>query len=196
MVKPIYTCKDATELLNYAGHILKKMTENASMFPDPVPSMAAFETSLNDYREAYAEAMHRDMRAVVIKGQKGKELKTAVYRLSHYVDAAIILAAGYRPSQSTKVSVGRTPKATGTKVKNMEVGSGVTRISVDPWKQARLYQYDYRRKGTEEWSSILKSSSMLELDGLVKLQEYEFRVSYLGRDAVPNFSDIVTALVV
>lgn len=202
MVKPIYTCKDATELLNYAGHILKKMTENASLFPDPIPTMMVFEKNLNDYREAYAEATHRDMRAVVIKGQKGKELKAAVYRLSHYVDAvalgdaAIILAAGYRPSQSTKVSVGRTPKATGTKVKNMEVGSGVIRISVDPWKQARLYQYDYRRKGTEEWSSILKSSSMLVLDGLVKLQEYEFRVTYLGRDTTPNFSDIVTALVV
>ncbi|WP_164112802.1 MULTISPECIES: hypothetical protein [Sphingobacterium] len=202
MIKPNYKSKDATELLNYAEHIFKKMTENASMFVDPVPSLSVLETSLSNYRAAYVEATHRDMRAVVLKGQKGKDLHQVVYRLSHYVDAqaqgdpSIILAAGYRPSKSTQNRSGRTPKATGVTVLNQEVGSGIIRIRVVPWKHARLYQYDYRLKGTDEWSSVLNSNSVLEMDGLMKLQEYEFRVSYLGRDTTPNFSDIVTGLVV
>ncbi|MDR2281624.1 MAG: hypothetical protein LBE37_00365 [Sphingobacterium sp.] len=202
MIKPNYRSKDATELLNYAEHILKKMTENATMFVEPAPALTVLDTALTAYRAAYAEATHRDMRAVVLKGQKGKDLQQVIYRLSHYVDAqalgdpSIILAAGYRPSKSTQNRVGRTPKATGLIVKNLEVGSGILRIRVLPWKQARLYQYEHRKKGTEEWSSMLHSNSVLELSGLDRLQEYEFRASYLGRDTTTNFSDIVTALVV
>lgn len=202
MIKPNYRSKDATELLNYAEHIFKSMTDNASMFIDPVPSLTVLETALVAYRAAYAEATHRDMRAVVIKGQKGKELQQLIYRLSHYVDAQalgdpnIILAAGYKPSKSTQNRSERTPKATGLKVKNREVGSGVLKIAVDPWKSARLYQYEHRLKGGEEWTSMLNTKSVVELSGLDKLKEYEFRVSYLGTDTVTNFSDVVTALVV
>lgn len=202
MIKPNFRSKDATELLNYAEHIFKKMTENATMFVDPEPALVTLEASLAAYRAAYAEATHRDMRAVVLKGQKGKDLHQVIYRLSHYVDAQaqgdpnIILAAGYRPSKSTQSRVGRTPKATGLVVRNMEVGSGTLRIKVHHWKYARLYQYEHRKKGTDEWTGILHSSSTLELSGLDRLEEYEFRVSYLGRDTVTSFSDIVTALVV
>ncbi|SKB93558.1 hypothetical protein SAMN05660841_03143 [Sphingobacterium nematocida] len=202
MIKPNYRSKDATELLNYAEHIFKSMTDNTGMFVDPVPALPVLESALVAYRAAYAEATHRDMRAVVIKGQKGKDLQQVIYRLSHYVDAQalgdpnIILAAGYKPSKSTQNRSGRTPKAAGLKVRNMEVGSGVLKITVDPWKPARFYQYEYRKKGIEEWTSMLNSKSTVELSGLEKLQEYEFRVSYLGTDTVTNFSDVVTALVV
>lgn len=202
MIKPNYKCKDATELLNYAEQIFKNMTDNASMFVDPVPALPVLESALIAYRAAYVEASYRDIRAVLIKGQKGKDLQAVIYRLSHYVDAQalgdpnIILAAGYKPSKSTRNRSGRTPKATGLKVKNMEVGSGVLKISVDYWKPARFYQYEYRRKGIEEWTSMLSSKSVIELSGLERLKEYEFRASYLGTDTVTNFSDVVTALVV
>lgn len=202
MITPNYYCKTATELLNYAEHIFKKMNENEGMFTNPMPSLSILESALIEYRAAYAEANHRDMRAVIIKDQKGKELQEVIYRLSHYVDAvaqgdpAVILAAGYRPSQPTTLSVGRTPQAQGVKVKNVAIGSGIVQVKVDPWKSARLYQYMYRKKGTVNWSSVLWGSSKLELDGLEMLKMYEFKVAYLGRDGIPNFSDTVTALVV
>ncbi|MBL1409631.1 fibronectin type III domain-containing protein [Sphingobacterium faecale] len=202
MITPNYYCKTAAELLNYAEHIFQKMTESKNLFTNPVPSLIIFEGVLIGYRDAYAEAVHRDMRAVVIKGQKGKELQEVIYRLSHYVDAvaqgdpAIILAAGYRPSQPTTQSVGRTPQAQGLRVKNVGIGTCAVQVKVDPWKPARLYQYMYRKKGTVNWNSTLWGSSRIELEGLEMLKMYEFKVSYLGRDGVANFSDIITALVV
>jgi len=202
MVKPNYSSKDATELLRYAENIFKEMTKNAALFPDPVPTLAVFEQRLNDYRSAFAEAGYRDVRAVVIKGQKGRDLQEAIYRLSHYVDAiargdeSVILAAGYRPSQSNQNRVGRTPKAKGVRVEYVQVGSGVIRIKVQPWEPARLYQYDYRKKNELQWTSMLNPTATLQLDGLEHLQEYEFRVSYLGKDVTPNFSDVISAFVV
>lgn len=201
MITPNYYCKNATVLLNYADHILQMMTENVDLFTDPTPSLDVLEIALIDYRAAYAEAVHRDMRAVIIKGQKGKVLQDVIYRLSHYVaavaqgDPAVILASGYRPSESTTNSAGRTPQAQGVRVKCVKVGTGTVQIRVDPWKPTRLYQYMYRKKGTIDWSSALWGSSRIELKGLEMLTMYEFKVSYLGRDAVPNYSDIIIALV-
>ncbi|HLT88965.1 MAG TPA: hypothetical protein VKZ57_15350 [Sphingobacterium sp.] len=202
MAKPIFRSKNATELLRYAEQIFKKMTENADMFTDPVPDLETLENRLSAYRAAFAEASFRDQRAVILKGQEGKRLQEVVYRLSHYVDAVaqgdpgIIVAAGYKASGSTGNRLERTPKAENLRVSHVQVGLGIVQLRVKPWKPARLYRYEYRKKGLEEWTGILHSHSTLELRGLDKLQEYEFRASYIGRDIEPNFSDTVTALVV
>ncbi len=202
MAKPVFKSKDATELLRYAERILLKMTENETLFTDPVPDLATLENDLTAYRDAYAEAAFRDKRAVVLKGQKGGKLQETVYRLSHYVDAvaqgnpATILAAGYRVARPTAVRHGRTPKAENLRAEYVQVGAGIVRLRVNPWKPARLYRYEYRPKGEEDWTGILHPNSTLELSGLTMLQEYEFRVSYIGTDITLNFSDTVTALVV
>lgn len=202
MATPIFAGKDTTQLLRYAEHIFLKMTENADLFPDPNPDLTMLESSITAYRDAYAEATFRDKRAVVLKGQKGKDLQEVIYRLSHYVDAVaqgdpgIILAAGYDVSQPTTKRTGRTPKAGNLRVNHVEVGKGIIQLKVKPWKPARLYRYEYRKKGAETWEGILYPNSTLELSDLDVLQEYEFRASYIGRDIEPNFSDIVTAIVV
>ncbi|GGH19430.1 hypothetical protein FAZ19_10770 [Sphingobacterium alkalisoli] len=203
MVKPIYKSNDATELLRYAESILLKMTTNSDLFPEPVPSLTTLEGHLNAYRDAYAEARFRDKRAVILKGQKGKDLQETIYRLSHYVDAvakgdeAMIVAAGFSFTRPTTNRIGRTPQAENLRIENVQVGTGILRVRVKPWKHARLYQFEYRKKGTEEpWTSILHSNSMLEVRDLEMMYTYEFRVSYLGTDTITNFSDIANALVV
>jgi len=202
MAKPIFTSKDATELLRYAEHILLKMTENAELFPTPDPDLAILESSIATYRDAYAEATFRDKRAVVLKKQQGDELQEVIYRLSHYVDAvamgnpATILAAGYRVSRSSTTPIGRTPKAENLRVEHVQVGSGILQLKVKRWQPARLYRYEYRKVGAEAWVGLLGSKSTVELTGLDMLQEYEFRASYIGRDTTLNFSDVTTALVV
>lgn len=202
MTKPNFRSKNATELLRYAEQIFQKMTENTDMFINPVPSLETLENSLTAYRAAFAEASFRDQRAVILKGQVGKDLQEVIYRLSHYVDAVaqgdpgIIVAAGYRPSESNTNRIDRTPKAENVRVSHLQVGLGIVRVRVKPWTPARLYRYEYRKKGVEEWTGILHSKSTIELRDLEKLQEYEFRASYIGRDIELNFSDTVTALVV
>lgn len=202
MTKAIFRSKDATELLRYAEQIFKKMTENVDMFTNPVPDLTTLETNLTRYRDAYAEATFRDKRAVILKGQKGKDLQRTIYQLARYIDgvaegdAAIIVAAGFRPSGSTTNSIGKTPKAENLRVEHLQVGTGVVQLRVNAWKSARLYQYEYRKKGSESWTAILHTRSSVELRDLEMMQEYEFRVSYVGTDTVMNYSDIVTALVV
>ncbi|SRR5690606_4398509 len=202
MAKVNFKSKDATELLRYAEQIFQKMTENEDMFVDPIPSLETLENSLTAYREAYAEATFRDKRAVVLKGQKGEDLQQVIYKLSRYIemvaegDEATILASGFRPSRPTTNRIGRTPKAENLRVSHIQVGTGVIQLRVNAWKPARLYQYEYRKKGAEGWTSVLHTRSSIELRGLDMVQEYEFRVSYVGTDTVMNYSDVITALVV
>ncbi|MFB2120752.1 fibronectin type III domain-containing protein [Parapedobacter sp. 2B3] len=202
MAKPIFTSKDAAGLLRYAEHIFLKMTENADLFPAPIPDLTALESSITAYRDAFAEATFRDKRAVILKKQRGQELQEAVYRLSHYVDAvaqgdpATILAAGYDVGQPSTNRVGHTPKAENLRVEHVQVGTGILLLKVKPWKPARLYRYEYRKAGSESWDGLLYSKSTLQLSGLDMLQEYEFRVSYISRDTTLNFSDITKAIVV
>src|SRR3546814_17137929 len=114
----------------------------------------------------------------------------AIYRLSHYVDKvaqgdpATILAAGYRASRSKHVPIGRIPKAQNLRVKHVQVGTGIIQLKVTPWKPARLYRFEYRKVGSAVWESILDSKSRLELHGLDSLQEYEFRVTYIGTEKI------------
>jgi len=202
MAKPVFTSKDATQLLVYAEQIFSKMTENADLFTDPVPDLTTLGESLEAYREAYAEAAFRDKRAVILKAQQGDRLQNVIRRLSHYVEAladgdeAIILAAGFRPSKPGNVSLGRTPKPENLRVEHIRVGSGIIRLRVNSWRPARLYQYEYRKKGTEQWSSVMHTKSSLEMKNLDMLEEYEFRVSYIGSDVTLNYSDVVTAWVI
>jgi len=202
MTKPIFTSKSAAELLRYGEQIFLKMTENAELFPEPTPALTVLESCLEAYREAYAEAAFLDKRAVILKKQQGEELQEVIYRLSHYVDSvangdpAIILAAGYEVSQPTTNRAGRTPKAENLRVTHLQVGTGVLQLKVQPWKYARLYRFEYRKVGSENWEGLLNSNSVLQISGLDLLQEYEFRVSYIGTDTTLNFSDVTTAIVV
>ena len=202
MKKPIITSKNATELLRYGEQIYLKMTENADLFPEPTPELTVLESSLEAYREAFAEAAFLDKRAVILKKQRGVELQEVIYRLSHYVDnvangdPAIILAAGYDVSQPTTNRAGRTPKAENLRVTHVQVGTGIVQLKLQSWRHARLYRFEYRKVGSENWEGVLNSNSTLQLSGLDMLQEYEFRASYIGTDATLNFSDITTAIVV
>ncbi|MEC3880824.1 hypothetical protein [Parapedobacter sp. 10938] len=202
MAKPIFTSNSEAGLLRYAEHIFLKMTENADLFPAPNPDLTVLENAITAYREAYAEATFRDKRAVILKKQQGEDLQEVIYRLSHYVDGvaqgnpATILAAGYEVGQPSTNRVGRTPKAENVRVEHLQVGTGILQLRVKPWRPARLYRYEYRKVGSEVWDGMLHSNSTLQLSGLDMLSEYEFRVSYIGTDTTPNFSDVTTAIVV
>ncbi|SFS37174.1 hypothetical protein [Sphingobacterium wenxiniae] len=202
MAKPNFKSTDAAGMLRYAESILLKMTQNVDLFANPVPDLPTFESLLNTYRDAYAEANFRDKRAVIIKGKAGRELQEAIYRLSQYVDSIakgdteLIVAAGFIPSSPSTNRIGRTPQAENLRIENVQVGTGKLRARVKAWKHARLYRYEYRVKGTEEWTSILHTKSVLEIRDLEMMQFYEFRATYIGTDTEPNYSDIITAIAV
>src|SRR5690606_41039829 len=91
----------ANELSHPPLHDALPISENAELFPEPTPALTELESSLEAYREAYAEAAFLDKRAVVLKRQQGEELQEVIYRLSHYVDA---VANGDPDRKSTRLN--------------------------------------------------------------------------------------------
>lgn len=205
MAKPVLSSKTETaaKLLQYAENVLAKATENATLFPDPVPTLADIEASLQAYRNGLTEASFRDMRQVELKNQQAAHLKNLLYNFSLYVETvaqgnpATIMAAGFTPSKKNGTSVGASPKPNDFRVEIPQVGLQMVSMRVKAWKPTRFYQFEYRKVGSlDEWIRVLSSKSKIVVRDLEHLQQYEFRVTYLGTDPTPNYSDIVRCYVI
>lgn len=206
MAKPVLSSKTRTAatLMQYAENVLTKTTENANLFTDPFPTLSELAAGIQAYRISLTEAAFRDMRQVELKNEQMAKLKKLLYNLSLYVqtiaqgNAAIILAAGFIPS---KTSSGKTaiptPKPRDFSVSLSQAGLCMVNIRIKPWTPARFYQFEYRKTGIgSDWTKILTGKPRILIRDLEHLQEYEFRVTYLGRNATPNYSDTVRCYVV
>lgn len=189
-------------LMQYAAHIITEMRKSAEVFPEPIPGLNGIETALTDFRVSATEAAYRDSRAIRIRNGKRKELEYLLRELSKYVDTVanqdetIILASGFNLKSNAVSYAGLAPKATRLRVESQEVGSSRIKIKINPWKGARMYQFQFRRKGEMEWSTQLNSKSVCIIEGLDMFTEYEFRATYVGINPEPNYSDIVSSYVV
>jgi len=205
MAKPILHSKVSTEpaLIQYATNVVKKSKENAALFPDATDKVAAVETALANYTDSKTEATFRDMRQVTIKNQQATVLKSALYDLSLHVesiskgDPSVIFAAGFSPSKATGTSIGQSPKPNDLRAVVTHPGTNTVQLRVAPWKPAKLYQFEYRKVGSlNDWTAVLGTKSRIAIADLEYLQEYEFRVTYLGPIPAPNYSEIVRCAVV
>src|SRR5690606_34233053 len=134
---------------------------------------------------------------------KRKALVYQLRELSKYVDTVaqkddtIILAAGFVPSKDPESYAGFIPKATRLIAKPKEVGSSRIKLKVDGWQDARMYHFEFRKKGVVTDCSVhLCYSSKCLLFELVRYEVYELRVTYIGIKAIPNCSDIISSYVV
>lgn len=206
MAKPTLTTKigTATKLLTYAEKVLQKSKDNADLFTDAAETMIELEAAIGAYRNGLTESAYRDMRQVVIKNQQAEVLKQVLYRYSLYVetvsngDPNLILAAGFLPNRSTvQPAIGMSPKATDLRAEVKHVGTNSVHVRVSSWKFARFYQFEFRKAGSmNDWTRVLSTKSRTVIQDLEEKQEYEFRVTYLGTDPTPNYSDTVRCFVV
>jgi len=190
-------------LMQYIEQIITEMKGNEVLFPNPVPALIVIETALAAFRLSATEAAYRDTRAVKIRKGKRKELVYQLRELSKYVDTIakkdvnVILAAGFVPSKDAESYAGYIPKATRLVAKPQEIGSSRIKLKVDRWEGARMYQFEFRKKGVDTvWAIQLSSKSTCLLERLERFEEYEFRVTYIGINPKPNYSDIVSSYVV
>lgn len=190
--------KDPTDvqLMQSAEQIYTKMTAELTLFPAPVPSLTVLERSLTIFRHAVVEAAYRDKRAIVVRNEKRKELLYVLKELSKYVDTmaagdgSIILAAGFSLHKTPESYDGFVPKAQQPKIKTGQIGSCSVQLKTNRWAGARMYNFQYRKKGgAEDWVSCFSSKSSCTIEGLENFQEYEFRVTYVGINPTPNYSD-------
>lgn len=187
------------QLAKYADSILVKMTENADLFPEPDPSLSDFEEALNAFNRSLADAAFRDMRQVTIKNQQLDTLKGQIYEMSLYVtkvakgDPALIMAAGFVPSKP-RAPNGAAPKPRSFTVRVIPENPGHVRLRVQRWAPALVNQFEYRKKDGEAlWEKVLSSKSTLELTGLERLEEYEFRVAHIGTHPKITYSDVISS---
>ncbi|SFS61648.1 hypothetical protein [Sphingobacterium wenxiniae] len=190
---------NAAQLLQFVEEIISKMTEHVDVFETPDPALPTVTTVLQEYRECVKDASFYDRRAITIRDQKRTELEILVFRLSKYVDfvaqgdKAVIMTAGFTPTVSRGSGV-PTPKAVLLKVDSLGVGTSKLLIKAKPWRRARYYKFEYRKRGVDEaWSYQLSPKSTVVLEGLESFQSYEFRVTYLGTDTQENYSEILNA---
>lgn len=206
MAKPTLSNKIGTadKLQSYAESVLVKITENASIFTDPNPTIEELEAGIETFKSSRTEARFRDMRQVALKSQHATALKQLLYNLSLYVeriaqgDPAVILAAGFIPSKDFNTPVGVAPKPVDLRAEVLHVGTRSINVRVKSWKPARFYQFEYRKVDEEaDWTRVLSSRSKLFLTDLEYLKAYEFRVAYLGSDpSLISYSEIARCVVV
>jgi len=190
------------ELMQMAEQILTKMNQEAALFPTPTPDLHILDASLDAFRHAATEASHRDGRAILIRRYKRDELVYLIKELSKYVDTisrgdiTVILAAGFtgrksRNSYNSFVHQAQRPIATPA-----EIGSGRVKVKTERWVGARMYEFQFRLKeGDGAWHKQLCSKSTCIIEGLQSFKEYEFRVTYIGIDPRPNYSDVTSSFV-
>lgn len=192
------------QYVQFVENIVAKLKENEDLFPDVDPSLVDLEQALATLKQAQADAAYRDKRLVVIKNQALAVLRTMVYHLSLYVermangDPSIILAAGFNPSQKNVITQLPEP-APKPKIFLVEVNahvSGVTTLKTAYWKGKLAYQFEYRKKNSDtDWNRVVSSRSKVTITGLEPVQEYEFRVAYIGRNPQMTYSDVVSSYV-
>lgn len=187
------------QLIQYAEEIVKKMEAHDVLFVTPIPSLPMVRGVTNDFRIAVADAAFNDRQAISIRNDKRKALEFMIKDLSKYVDSiargnlTTILRAGFMPSKEPDFSITPNPKAHNVRLEPVGLGTMCIIVKVEPWKKVRYYQFEYRKKGSEaDWKRILSTKAVIEVYNLEAFQEYEFRVTYLGRDTEPNYSDIVS----
>src|SRR5690606_22662907 len=125
------------QYVKFVENIVVKLTEHEDLFPNPDPTRMDLEQALTTFKQAQADAAYRDKRMVIIKNQAFVLLKKVVYQLSLYVerqadgDPAIILAAGFMPSQKGVHILNPAPKPERFRVKVDADLSGVANLKVN-----------------------------------------------------------------
>lgn len=186
------------ELRKYAEQIYDMMSTASALFPSPTPSLESLREAIQAFSESVSEAAFNDRRAIVTRDLRREKLQRIMYGLSQYVDSIasgderIILSAGFIPTQEPSGPL-KSPKPTDLRATPTGIGTNSISLRVKPWKSARMYQFEYRQKGsTDRWFTRVSTKSTLLIENLEAFQAYEFRVTYLSPDPTLNYSDVIS----
>lgn len=200
MTRPVLSSRTNTiaKLLQYAENVYVKTTENSDLFPPIVALLPQLKTDIERIRAAIAEAAFRGLREIKLKNQQAVKLHDQLRNIAFYVnmiaagDSAVILAAGFIPSKSTANNPCQSPQPTDFRVEIKQQGLCRIHMRVKVWHKARYYKFEYRKVDSEDaWTALLSGKCRAVVHGLQHLQLYEFRVTYLGTDPTPNYSNTV-----
>jgi hypothetical protein len=182
--------------------IIEKMKGNPN-FPMLSPIVADVSTALAEYRHACEQAQNGGKDKTVVKKTKRIALVGLLYRLGKYVqlhcknDVAIVLSSGFDLRKPwTRRSRVLLPPANFKVINGPYPGS--MKASVRRTPGVKSYVYEYATTPVTEqtrWTQIAVGARAYMLNGLSSGQQYAFRVTGVGYDPKPVYSDVVTRFV-
>lgn len=188
------------ELHTRAHSIIEKMTNNPN-FLTPFPAIADVATAYEAYSEALEQGQNGGKDKTVVKNARRKTLEELLRALGLYIqvhcknDVSIVLGAGFdackAPTPKEMVPLGRPVNFT------LENGAypGSMIVSVDKIPGAGSYQFEYAAMPVTEasqWTRASLTARIYTFDGLTSGQLYAFRVTGVGIDVTPVYSDVIT----
>lgn len=190
------------ELAVRANNIIEKMTGNTD-FPTPFPALADVTAALTDYDQALEQAQNGGTDKTAIKNNKRQVLEDLLTKLALYVqvhcknDRALVLGSGFdvRKASTSRASV--LEKPVNFRLLNGPYPGSVT-LSVGKTPGATSYVFEYAAMPVTETTSWTKASVGLRtytFDSLTRGQQYAFRVTGVGIDIAPVYSDMISVYV-
>jgi hypothetical protein len=182
-----------------AYNIVEKMNGNPN-FPMLSSVVSDVSNALEEYRHACEQAQNGGKDKTAVKKAKRIVLVDQLYTLGKYVqvhcqnDLAILLSTGFdaRKPWTRRSRVLLPPD--NFKLENGPY-PGSMKASVRRTPGVKSYVFEYAAIPiTEEtkWTQISIASRVYMLQGLTSGQQYAFRVTGVGYDPKPVYSDVVT----
>jgi hypothetical protein len=148
---------NASALVTYTQGILKEMTGNPA-FPNPVPTLAALATAVNDLQTAQTAALTRAKGSATVRNQKRTALVQLLTQLKAYVQAqadsnpdtgaSVIESAGL-PVRKTPVRPARVFAAA------VGANAGTANLVAPSAGHRASYEWEYSVDGGKTWTLAL-----------------------------------------
>jgi hypothetical protein len=186
-----------------ASNIHLAMTGNPN-FATPIPTLAAFQTGINEFLAASSEADNGGSYDKAVKNQKRDALIELLHSLAAYV---LFTAAGTDNPELVAKSSGFSVAKTGTPsvlgaIENLQLKDGPNAgdllVSFNTVVGARAFVYQYTDDETlaeGSWRTEVGTSRKVVLSGLQSGKKYFVRLIAIGAKDQKIISEVVSRLV-
>ena len=189
-----------SNLESLAWAVAAAMTGNNN-FPEPQPSLATLNDSINAYSDALALAKSRDKVKVAIKNNLREVLLLTLGKMANYCvlaadgDRAKLVSSGF-PLNAETVAL-KTMSAPVNFTVQAGINSGEAIVSIDRIPIARAYLLLYKPASPENeaWLHLTNSQPRFILSGLTALAPYQYKIGAIGTRGQITYTDTITKAV-
>jgi hypothetical protein len=185
------------DLETKAQFIIDKMTNNAH-YPNPVPNLSDVIHAKNEFTTALAEKETGGKEKTALKNQKRKALEVILGQLALYVqlncqnDLAILLSSGF-DARKPNEKVGILGKPENFKAEDGP-NAGTVKLTIKSIENADSYLFECTETpitAESVWIGKASSKANYIFEDLTSGKQYAFRVSGIGSDPTPVYSEVV-----
>ena len=188
------------KLIETSYFIYGQVSTRTALFPNPMPTMTAMKTAIDNYKSALNLALTGDRIRASQKNQCRQTVIDMLHQLSHYVlmiangDRQIAVESGIPlAKEATSVIL---DKPTNVKA-DYTSQHGELLLSVKKLKGAKAYMYQHSTDPLlkqESWMITNSTSSKCKITGLTPGTTYFIRVGVVGTKEQVLYSDVISKM--